>query len=92
MNPVVRPGQIWRDNDKRYFKVGGKHRFIRILKAIGHDGTRGVRFRCETVRKSDDGSWVCDGRFQTTISEHRFKPIANGYVLFEDAAMENSAS
>lgn len=70
----VRPGQIWRDNDRR--SVG---RTVRVLSV---DATHA---NVELVTPRDGGHRGARPGRQSRIRLDRFRPTATGYRLVQDA-------
>lgn len=71
--PAVRPGQIWRDNDKR---AKGRH-----VKVVDVDGTHATVKLWMT--RAASSSTATPGR-RTRVRLDRFRPTSTGYVLVRD--------
>lgn len=70
MTPV-RPGQVWKDNDKRM-----SERFVRVLRI---EGDKAICVRCG--RGIGSGFHDIGMARSTKISIRRFKPTSTGYIL-----------
>lgn len=71
--PVVRPGQVWADNDPR-----SAGRTLKVV-AVGRNSAR-----CVVLTAAANGPASTVGKARM-ISIDRFRPVSNGYRLVKDA-------
>lgn len=78
----VKPGQIWRDNDKRLAQ-DGRVRLVRVIELINSMDP----FEHHTIRKARCEAWYEEaGSLARTVHIRldRFRPNATGYTLVSD--------
>jgi hypothetical protein len=90
--PVIRPNQVWADNDER---MAGRTLRVEEIdggKAVCVILTNATTVQHELDRRGGRSSRVQDTRGRTTrISLSRFRPTSSGYQLVEDAPEQGPA-